>query len=140
MAISDKAFAAANRRGAEHKAANQQAVSARVVSGRDLVVSFASGAQLRVPVKLIEGLSGASVNALKHCEVSPAGLGIHFPGLDADVYVPALMQGVFGSAAWQHTVSSELAARGGRQRTEAKAAAARRNSLKGGRPKRSASV
>ncbi|WP_352509685.1 MULTISPECIES: DUF2442 domain-containing protein [unclassified Mesorhizobium] len=29
--------------------------------------------------------------------ISPTGLGLHWPQLDADVDVPALLQGVFGS-------------------------------------------
>jgi hypothetical protein len=33
-------------------------------------------------------------------EISPSGLGLNFPALDADLYVPALLQGLLGSQAW----------------------------------------
>jgi hypothetical protein len=62
-------------------------------------------------------------------------LGLHWPKLDADVYLPALMQGVFGSKRWMAGV---LGAKGGAAKTAAKSEAARRNGAKGGRPRKSA--
>ena len=44
-----------------------------------------------------EGLQHASVDDLKAIEVEGFSLGIHFPRLDADLYVPALLEGVRGS-------------------------------------------
>jgi len=41
------------------------------------------------------------------------GLGLHWPKLDADVYVPALLQGVFGSKQW---MAAQLGAVGGKAR------------------------
>lgn len=134
MEISDKEFAAANRRAAERRTSGAFAVSARV-TGKDLIVSFATGAQIRVPLKLIEGLRDAPAAALKTVEISPAGLGVRFSTIDVDVYVPALMKGVFGSAGWMKALSGELAALGGRQRSTAKGAAARENGKRGGRPR-----
>lgn len=68
-------------------------------------------------------------------EISPAGLGLHWPRLDADVYVPALMQGVFGTRRW---MAALLGPAGGKASTKAKAAAARENGRKGGRPRKHA--
>ena len=62
-----------------------------------------------------------------------AGLGLHWPVLDADIYVPALLAGVFGSRSW---MASVLGAKGGKASTPEKAAAARANGRKGGRPSR----
>jgi hypothetical protein len=31
-------------------------------------------------------------------EISPAGLGIHFPKLDADIYLPAILKACSGHA------------------------------------------
>ena len=62
-------------------------------------------------------------------------LGLHWPRLDADVYVPGLMAGALGSRAW---MARELGAQGGRTSTPAKAAAARANGAKGGRPRKRA--
>jgi len=55
------------------------------------------------------------------------GTGIHFPALDLDLYVPALIEGVYGNRRWM----AEL----GRKGVEAKRVAARVNGAKGGRPR-----
>ena len=80
-------------------------------------------------------MTGASPDSLADIEISPAGLGLHWPRLDADLYVPALLQGVFGSKSW---MARQLGAEGGRSRTIAKVAASRQNGRKGGRPRKAA--
>jgi hypothetical protein len=101
-----------------------------------VVVSLSSGVQVSFPPRLVEGLAGATPADLAEIEVSPAGLGLHWPKLDADVYVPALLQGVFGSKRW---MAAELGAVGGKARSGAKATSARENGRKGGRPRKDAS-
>jgi hypothetical protein len=98
-----------------------------------IIVMLNTGVQMAVPVHLVEDLVGASPAELSQIEISPAGLGLHWPKLDADVYVPALLQGVLGSKSW---MARQLGSEGGRTRTKAKAAAARENGRKGGRPKK----
>jgi len=100
-----------------------------------VVVNLNTGVQLSVPIRNIEGLADASTEDLAKIEISPAGLGLHWPKLDADVYVPALLQGVFGSKKW---MAALLGASGGRSTSAEKAAAARQNGHKGGRPRRAA--
>jgi hypothetical protein len=75
------------------------------------------------------------VDDLKVIEVEAFGLGIHFPKLDTDLYVPALLEGVLGSKRW---MAARLGEAGGRARSAAKAAASRENGKRGGRPRRSA--
>lgn len=109
------------------------AVSARYDRRRSrVVVALNTGVELAFPTRLAEGLAGASPDDLGEIEISPAGLGLHWPRLDADLYVPALLQGVFGSKSW---MARQLGAEGGRARSQAKAAASRENGIKGGRPK-----
>ena len=98
-----------------------------------LIVTLYNDIELAVPGRLIEGLAGADPAALSEIEISPSGLGLHWPALDADVYVPALFDGVFGTRSW---MASILGAEGGRATSPAKAAAARTNGRKGGRPAR----
>lgn len=98
-----------------------------------VVVDLNTGVQVAFPVALTEGLAGASPEDMAEIEISPAGLGLHWPRLDADVYVPALLQGVFGSKSW---MARQLGSAGGRMRSAAKAAASRENGRKGGRPRR----
>ncbi|MBQ1763160.1 MAG: DUF2442 domain-containing protein, partial [Aquincola sp.] len=66
-------------------------------------------------------------------EVSPSGLGLHVPALDADLYLPALLDGFFGSRKW---MAASLGQAGGRASTQAKAAASRANGKLGGRPRK----
>ena len=110
------------------------AVSARFDRRRSrVVVALNTGVELTFPTRLAEGLADASPDNLAEIEISPAGLGLHWPRLDADLYVPALLQGVFGSKGW---MARQLGAEGGRSRTVAKVAAARENGRKGGRPRK----
>ena len=78
-----------------------------------------------------EGLEQATPDELSEIEISPSGYGLHFPRLDADLYLPALLEGVFGSERW---MASRMGTRGGKSRSTAKTAAARLNGKKGGRP------
>jgi hypothetical protein len=114
------------------------AVSARYDRRRSrIVVALSTGVELAFPTRLAEGLSGASPEHLADIEISPAGLGLRWPRLDADLYVPALLHGVFGSKSW---MARQLGAAGGRARSVAKVAASRENGRKGGRPKKAAKV
>jgi hypothetical protein len=96
-----------------------------------VVVKLSTGVQVAFPTGLVEGLAGAAADDLAEIEISPAGLGLHWPRLDADVYVPALLQGMFGSKRW---MAAQLGAAGGKARSPAKVAASRENGRKGGRP------
>ncbi len=137
MAITEQELAEAEQRMATIREAGH-AVSARYDRRRSrVVVGLNTGVELTFPARLAEGLADASPDSLSEIEISPAGLGLHWPKLDADLYVPALLQGVFGSKRW---MARQLGAEGGRARTEIKVAAARANGRKGGRPRKVASA
>jgi hypothetical protein len=53
----------------------------------------------------IQGLERARPGDLSEIVVSPSGLGLHVPKLDADVFVPGLMRGLFGSRAWMQSLA-----------------------------------
>ena len=131
-------FAAATRRGQVRRASEPVAVSARYDRRRHrIVVSLDTGLELAFPPHIAEGLQNAAPADLAAIELSPSGFGIHFPKLDADLYLPALLQGVFGSKAW---MAAQLGAAGGRARSRAKTAAARANGKRGGRPRKTAAL
>lgn len=135
MEVSDQEFQAAIQRG-EDLRQNGYAVSAEYDARQNrLVVSLSSGVIVMVPVHLMQALAGADPEALNEVEISPSGLALHWPSLDADVYLPSLMQGVFGTKRW---MAAQLGAAGGRATSIAKAAAARQNGAKGGRPRKQA--
>ena len=77
------------------------AVAARYDLGAaSIVVSMSTGLEVAFATRLAEGLALASAAELADVEVSASGLGLHWPRLDADLSVPALMQGVFGGPRW----------------------------------------
>ena len=127
-------FAAATRRAVERRATGPFAVAARYDRRRNrVIVSLNTGLELAFPPHIAQGLEHAAAADLTDIELSPSGFGIHFPKLDAHLYLPALLQGVFGSKAW---MAAQLGAAGGRARSRAKAAAARANGKRGGRPRK----
>jgi hypothetical protein len=102
-----------------------------------VIVGLDSGLELAFPPRLAQGLEHATAADLAIIEISPLGDGLYWPAIDADLYVPALLQGVFGSKSW---MARHLGAAGGRARSGAKIAAARENGRKGGRPRKLASA
>ena len=105
-----------------------------VISGR-IVVDLDNGCAYAFPVDRVQELRGASHEALADVEVDGAGFNLHWPRLDVDLYVPALVAGIFGTRAW---MAGDLARIAGRAKSPAKAAAARANGAKGGRPRKAA--
>jgi hypothetical protein len=103
--------------------------------GACIVVGLTNGLQLGVPVQLAQGLAGAKSSDLSKIEISPTGLGLHWPRLDADLYLPALMEGLFGTRRWMARVMGKA---GGRSTSSAKQVAARANGKLGGRPRKTA--
>jgi hypothetical protein len=133
MAISEQDILKAERRMAALRESGF-AVSARYDHElARVVVALSTGIEIAFPPRLAEGLADATQNDLVEIEISPAGLGLHWPKLDADVYLPGLLQGRLGSKRW---LAAELGAAGGRARSPAKAEAARENGRKGGRPRK----
>ncbi|WP_298961109.1 DUF2442 domain-containing protein [uncultured Methylobacterium sp.] len=131
--MDEAAFDRANLEGDRVRKVGPHAVAARYQAARKrLVVVLSTGVELAVPVDGIEGLAGAAPEDLREIEVTPAGLGLHFPRLDADVYVPALIEGVTGSTQW---MAQQLGRAGGSVRSERKAQASRENGQRGGRPR-----
>lgn len=109
------------------------AVAARYDDSRArIVIELNNSVEIAFPPQLAEGLAGASAGDLADIVITPTGLGLHWPKLDADLYVPALLQGVFGTKRW---MAAQLGAAGGKARTQAKVNASRENGRKGGRPR-----
>jgi len=95
-------------------------------------VDLANGCAFTFPVDFVEGLHDADPKQLEEVEVSSAGFSLHWESLDVDFTVAGLMRGIFGTRRWM----AELGRMGGSATSEAKARAARRNGLKGGRPRK----
>lgn len=98
---------------------------------RVLYIGLTNGSAFSIPVARIPGLNTASDRDLSAVEIGPAGVGLRWRTLDADFSVAGLARLMLGS----RTLLSAAGSAGGSARSEAKAQAARRNGLKGGRPK-----
>ena len=97
-----------------------------------IALRLATGVELLIPRKLLQGLENATLEQLSKIEILGPGTSLHWEALDVDHYVPSLIEGVFGNRRWM----SEIGKLGGAARTDAKRIAARKNGRKGGRPKR----
>jgi hypothetical protein len=134
MSLTDADVRQAEKRMQERLQAQPHAVAARYDRGSErIVVSLSNGLDLGVPVNLAEGLAGARAADLAEIEITPTGLGLHWPRLDADLYLPGLLEGVFGTRRWMASVMGKA---GGSANTAAKQAASRENGKRGGRPRK----
>lgn len=132
--IDDDVVEAANRRAAARKAQYPAVVAARYDRriGR-IVLSLDSGLEISFSPRQAEGFEHARPADLDVAVISPSGFGVHFPKIDADIYVPALIDGFLGSQRWLAAQNGRV---GGKASTPAKQSAARANGKPGGRPKK----
>ncbi len=127
-------FELATKRAERRRAGEPAAVAARYDPARDrVIIELSTGDEVAFPPRRAQGLEAAKRSDLDVIEISPSGFGLHFPKLDADVWLPALLDGVFGSRQW---IAAQLGARGGKVKSTAKATAARANGKLGGRPRK----
>jgi hypothetical protein len=125
-------FARASRAGRQAAKTEPRAARASYHAKDDtLRIELTNGAEIIIPVKLIPALKGASQSEVRAVEVLGRGGGLHWEALDVDLSVPGLVSSVFAGPEWM----AELGRVGGRRSSAAKAAAARRNGRKGGRPR-----
>lgn len=142
MATEPKPMTAAKAQ-AEARAAARLATTPTAVTARydrrvgRVVVGLSSGLEVAFKPHDVQGLQDARPAQLVDIEISPSGLGLHFPQLDADLYLPALLQGFLGSRRW---MAQAMGKAGGLAATQQKAVAARANGRLGGRPRKARPV
>jgi len=135
MAMLDH-FKLATRRAKDLRASIPRAIAAHYDREDDrIVIQLSSKVSISFSPHDVEGLENAKPSELDEIEITPSGFGIHFPKLDADLYLPGLLEGFLGSKRW---MASRLGQIGGKSRSAAKKAASRANGRLGGRPRKAA--
>jgi hypothetical protein len=129
--LTDAQIDAALERGRKTRLHEPRAAAARYDRqlGR-VIIELTNGCTFAFPPRLAQGLEAATEGQLSQVEILGAGSGLHWEMLDADLSIPGLLAGLFGTKVY-------LAQQAGRATSAAKAAAARVNGIKGGRPRRS---
>lgn len=135
MANHDDEFDAADER-ARHRLSRTPTIRAARYDKRmgRLVIDLSSGLSLAFRPQDAQGIERAKASQLTKIEISPSGRGLRFPAIDADLYLPGLLEGFLGSRRW---MAAQLGKAGGRATSRAKTAAVRANGRLGGRPKKS---
>jgi hypothetical protein len=128
--IDQATFSKANERGRKVLARGPLAISVKY-ENRRIHVELNNGCAFIFPAAHAQELVGAKPAQLRVIEITSAGLGLYWPKLDADLYVPTLVKGVLGTKDWM----AKIGASGGSATTPAKAVASRANGKLGGRPK-----
>lgn len=130
--ISDEELDRARKLGDELWATEPRALSARFdrKSGR-IIIDLTNGSTFMFPARMAQGLTDATDDDLADITLKGEGFALHWERINEGFTVPGLLSGIFGTRKYM----AQLA---GRAKSPAKAAAARANGAKGGRPRKSA--
>ena len=133
--VDEASFAKAGEQGRRLLARGPLAIAARYGAGR-IHVELDNGCAAEFPVQQSGNLTGVKAADPRTIEVQAAGLGLHWPKLNADLYAPSLAKGILGTKQWM----ASIGAPGGEAATAAKAAASRANGKLDGRPRKTSPV
>lgn len=98
-----------------------------------LILELTNGAMFAFPVRIVPALRNLSPTQLSRVALDGSGGGLRWDAQDIDLSVAGLILSIIGPIEQRR----ELARLAGSVTSRAKAAAARRNGQKGGRPRRS---
>lgn len=121
-----------------HSATERKAGRVAVAAGFDamtdrIVVEMSTGWLFGIPVHAIyPELKGATREQLEAVTIDELGLGLHWEALDVDVSILGIVAEFLG----ERNLLSAAGRAGGQVRSKTKAAAARANGAKGGRPRK----
>jgi Protein of unknown function (DUF2442) len=95
-----------------------RAVRAWYAADSELVfIELTNGVIMGFANRLLQGLANGTSEQLAEVEIMPTGSTLHWESLDADLGVPQLISGVFGSKTWM----TELGRSGGHSQLLARA-------------------
>lgn len=98
--VTDAEFDAAMERGRIAQQTEPRASSTRYdPEARRVIVELTNGCTFAFPPHIAQGLEAATDDELAAVEILGAGYGLHWEALDADLSVPGLLAGRFGTKA-----------------------------------------
>lgn len=125
-------FAGARLRGQARSGDASALVDARYDAQRDMIhLMFRGGGSMAIPRAIVPGLGGASAADLEAVAVSPAGDALSWRSLDANVYVPGLVERAFGTRLF-----AAAGRRAARRTSTVRAAAAKVDAAKAARARK----
>ncbi len=91
--IADDARIAAARAAGERSLHGSRAIAARYLPARDRIeIGLASGWSVQVPRSFSARLANASSRDCERIDIVDSGLGLHWPAIDEDWYLPAVIE------------------------------------------------
>ena len=100
--VTQQEFEEAKARGQEELRTLPRALNARYDEAVNLVVvELNTGYTVAFPPYRCQDLEHAKPEELVSVEISFPGFGLYFPAIDADLWVPGLARGVFGTPRWE---------------------------------------
>jgi hypothetical protein len=99
--LTDRQVDAALERGVAARRHEPRAAAVRY-DGRlgQVIVELTNGCTFAFPPKLAQGLEAATEEQLSQVEILGTGTGLHWEALDADLSIPGLLAGLFGTKAY----------------------------------------
>ncbi|MFZ0733242.1 MAG: DUF2442 domain-containing protein [Candidatus Sulfotelmatobacter sp.] len=97
-----------------------------------LVLKLSDGRRHVIPREDLQGLESATKEQISRIEILGGGTGLHWPDLNVDLYVPALLRGTYGNRQWMAKIGQQ----GGLATSPTKKRASRANGMLGGRPRK----
>ncbi|HEY9723117.1 MAG TPA: DUF2442 domain-containing protein [Oscillatoriaceae cyanobacterium] len=127
----DAQYQAAIERGRARRQTDPYAVAVSFdAERREYFIRLQSGESFGIPIAKIPELAGAGPKQLADVDLFAQGEGLRWDALDLDITTLTLVNRAFGEV-----IRRALGKQAGSARTPAKAAAAKANGSKGGRPK-----
>jgi hypothetical protein len=65
-----------------------------------ILVTLSNHLEIAINPEQTQTLQGKPAASLRAIEIAPAGYSLFFPDLDDGIYLPGLLQGIFGTQKW----------------------------------------
>lgn len=108
MDLTDQEFSEAEARGVALREKGYATAARYDHKANRLIISLHNGVEMTVPVHLIQDLADAAPSQLSTIEIAPSGLNLHWPEIDADVYIPGILAGTFGTKSWMAKLPNKV--------------------------------